>query len=88
MRNEAVSLDAARDDVRGYLPSDANLTQSVDKGDGRIIDIYTSAILSSRFGSTAWNGGKVGTFSIQYKFRAPSDRMVVSAMFRLGDGQF
>ena len=28
---------------------------------------------------------KVGTFSIQYKFRAPSDRLVVSAMFRLGD---
>jgi hypothetical protein len=85
MRNEAVSLDAARDDARAYLPSDANLTQSVDRNDGKIIDVYTSAVLAGRFGPTAWNGGKPGTFTIQYKLRAPTDRMVVSAMFRLGD---
>jgi hypothetical protein len=87
MRNEAVALDAARDDVKAYLPSDATVTQSIDRGDGRVIDVYSSPILSSRFGPTAWNGGKVGTFTITYKFRAASDRMVVSAMFRLGDGQ-
>ena len=71
MRNEAVSLDAARDDARAYLPSDANLTQSVDRGDGRIIDIYTSTISPAASAPTAWNGGKAGTFSIKYKFRAP-----------------
>jgi hypothetical protein len=88
MRNEAVSLDAARDDARGYLPSDANLTQSVDRGDGKIVDVYTSTILANRFGPTAWNGGKPGTFTIQYKLRAATDRMVVSAMFRLGDAGY
>jgi hypothetical protein len=88
MRNEAVALDAAREDARAYLPSDAVLGQSIDRGDGRVIDVYSSALLASRFGPTAWNGGKPGSFSIQYKFRAPSDRMVVSAMFRLGDGPF
>lgn len=87
MRNEAVALDAARDDVKAYLPSDANVTQSIDRGDGRVIDVYSSSILGSRFGPTAWNGGKVGTFTVTYKFRAASDRMVVSAMFRLGDSQ-
>lgn len=85
MRNEAVSLDAAREDARAYLPADANLAESVDRGDGKIIDVYTSTALAGRFGPTAWNGGKSGTFTIQYKVRAPSDRMVVSAMFRLGD---
>jgi hypothetical protein len=87
MRNEAVDIDAARDDVKAYLPSDATVTQSVDRGDGKVIDIYSSSLLSSRFGPTAWNGGKVGTFTITYKFRAASDRMVVSGMFRLGDAQ-
>jgi hypothetical protein len=87
MRDEAVALDAARDDVKAYLPSDATVTQSIDRGDGRVIDVYSSSNLSSRFGPTAWNGGKVGTFTITYKLRAASDRMVVSAMFRLGDGQ-
>jgi hypothetical protein len=87
MRNEAVDIDAARDDVKAYLPSDATVTQTVDKGDGKVIDIYSSSLLSSRFGPTAWNGGKVGTFTITYKFRAASDRMVVSGMFRLGDAQ-
>jgi hypothetical protein len=88
MRNEAVNLDAARDDARAYLPSDANLVQSVDRNDSKIVDVYTSAILTNRFGPTAWNGGKPGTFTIQYKFRAQNDRMVVSAMFRLGDAGF
>jgi len=83
-----VSVDQAREDARAYLPADASLTQSIDKGDGRIIDVYASASLGSRFGNTAWNGGKVGTFSIQYRFRSPQDRMVTSAMFRLGDAQF
>jgi hypothetical protein len=85
LRDEAVALDAARQDAQAYLPADANLTQSVDRGDGRIVDIYSSALLASRFGPTSWNGGKAGTFSIQYRFRAPTDKMVVSAMFRLGD---
>jgi hypothetical protein len=88
MRGEAVALEAARNDARSYLPSDANLTQSVDRGDGRIVDIYSSSILASRFASTAWNGGRAGTFTIQYRFRTPADRMVVSAMFRLGDAGF
>jgi len=87
-RDDAVALDAARDDARAYLPSDAALMQSVDRGDGRIIDVYSSAILTNRFGSTAWNGGRAGTFSIQYRFRTPADRMVTSAMFRLGDALF
>jgi tetratricopeptide (TPR) repeat protein len=87
-RDDAVALDAARDDARAYLPSDATLIQSVDRGDGRIIDVYSSAILTNRFGTTAWNGGRSGTFSIQYRFRTPADRMVTSAMFRLGDALF
>ncbi|MFN8635529.1 MAG: tetratricopeptide repeat protein [Chloroflexota bacterium] len=85
---EAVTLDQAREDARAYLPADATVTQSIDKGDGRIVDVYTSPSLTARFGSTAWNGGKAGTFSIQYRFRSPADRMVISAMFRLGDAQF
>ena len=88
MRGDAVNLEAARNDTRAYLPEDAALVQSVDRGDGRIIDIYSSAILTNRFGSTAWNGGKAGTFSIQYKFRSAADRLVTSAMFRLGDALF
>jgi hypothetical protein len=88
MRGDAVSLEAARDDARAYLPGDATQVQSVDRGDGRIIDVYSSAVLTNRFGSTAWNGGKAGTFSIQYRFRSAADRMVTSAMFRLGDALF
>jgi hypothetical protein len=87
-RDEVVDLDTARKDAQAYLPSDAALTQSVDRGDGRVIDVYSSAILTSRFGPTAWNGGREGTFSIQYRFRTPADRMVTSAMFRLGDALF
>ena len=88
MRGDAVSLEAAREDARAFLPEDASQVQSVDRGDGRIIDIYSSAQLTNRFGSTAWNGGKAGTFSIQYRFRSAADRMVTSAMFRLGDALF
>jgi hypothetical protein len=88
MRGDAVALDTARDEVRAYLPSDAAQVQSVDRGDGRIIDVYTSALLAPRFGSTAWNGGKAGTFSIQYRFRSAADRIVTSAMFRLGDALY
>jgi hypothetical protein len=88
MRNDAVSLDAAREDVGVYLPADATLSQSIDRGDGRIVDVYTSESLARRFGSTAWNGGTVGTFSIQFRFRSAADRLVTSAMFRLGDAQF
>ncbi|MCC7372038.1 MAG: hypothetical protein IT306_26720 [Chloroflexi bacterium] len=84
-RNDATPLDAARNDARVYVPSDAVLVQSLDRGDGRIIDVYSSAILTGRFGQTAWNGGRPGTFTIQYRFRTPADRMVISAMFRLGD---
>jgi hypothetical protein len=87
-RDDAVALDAARDDARAYLPSDATLIQSVDRGDGRVIDVYSSTILTNRFGATAWNGGRAGTFSIQYRFRTAADRMVTSAMFRLGDALF
>jgi hypothetical protein len=87
-RGDAVSLEAARSDVSAYLPQDATQVQSVDRGDGRIIDVFSSAQLSSRFASTAWNGGKSGTFSIQYRFRSAADRMVTSAMFRLGDALF
>lgn len=87
-RSEPVALDAARDEARAYLVSDAVLVQSVDRGDGRIIDVYSSAILGNRFGATAWNGGRTGTFSIQYRFRTAADRMVTSAMFRLGDVLF
>ena len=88
MRGDAASLDAAREDARAYLPSDATQTQSLDRGDGRIIDVYTSALLGSRFGASSWNGGKPGTFSIQYKLISPADRKVLSAMFRLGDALF
>lgn len=84
-RNDAVTLDVARNDARAYLVSDAALVQSYDRGDGRIIDVYSSAILANRFGQTAWNGGRAGTFTIQYRFRTAADRMVMSAMFRLGD---
>jgi hypothetical protein len=87
-RNEPVALDAAREEARAYLVSDAVLVQSVDRGDGRIVDVYSSALLGSRFGPTAWNGGRAGTFSIQYRFRTAADRMVTSAMFRLGDVLF
>jgi hypothetical protein len=87
-RGDAVSLDAARAEASAYLPQDATQVQSVDRGDGRIIDVYSSAQLPSRFASTAWNGGKTGTFSIQYRFRSAADRMVTSAMFRLGDALF
>jgi hypothetical protein len=87
-RPDAVALDAAREEARAYLVSDAVLVQSVDRGDGRIIDVYSSAILGNRFGPTAWNGGRTGSFSIQYRFRTPADRMVISAMFRLGDVLF
>jgi hypothetical protein len=85
---EAVTLDVARNDSRAYLPTDAALVQSVDRGDGRVVDVYSSPTLASRFGQSAWNGGKAGTFLIQYRFRAASDRMVTSAMFRLGDALF
>jgi hypothetical protein len=88
MRGDAVSLEDSREDARAYLPEDATQVQSLDKGDGRIVDVYTSSSLTGRFGSTAWNGGKAGTFSIQYRFRSPADRMVTSAIFRLGDAQF
>jgi hypothetical protein len=87
-RGDAVSLEAARAEASAYLPQDATQVQSVDRGDGRIIDVYSSAQLPSRFASTAWNGGKTGTFSIQYRFRSAADRMVTSAMFRLGDALF
>jgi hypothetical protein len=85
---EAVSLEAAREEAKSFLPSDATETQTVDRGDGRIIDVYSSAILANRFASTAWNGGTQGTFAIQYRFRSAADRMVTSAMFRLGDTLF
>jgi hypothetical protein len=88
MRGDAATLEAAREDVKAFLPADATQVQSVDRGDGRIIDVYSSPQLTSRFGPTAWNGGTSGTFSIQYKFRSPADRMVTSAMFRLGDALF
>lgn len=88
MRGDAVNLEAARNEVRAYLPEDATQVQSVDRGDGRIIDVYSSAQLAGRFKPTAWNGGKTGTFSIQYRFRTAADRMVTSAMFRLGDALF
>jgi hypothetical protein len=85
---DAVSLEDARDDVRGYLPNDAQLTQSIDRGDGRLVDLYTSASLTPRFGPTAWNGGQPGTFAIQYRYRNVDDHHVTSAMFRLGDQAF
>lgn len=88
MRNDAVSLEAAREDARVYLPEDATLAESIDRGDGRIVDVYRSESLARRFGSTAWNGGTIGTFSIQYRFRSATDRLVTSAMYRLGDAQF
>jgi hypothetical protein len=88
MPKEEVSLEEAREDARAFLPADATLSQSLDRGDGRIVDVYASQSLAGRFGPTAWNGGKVGTFSIQYRFRSAADRMVTSAMFRLGDAQF
>jgi len=88
MRGDAVGLEDARNETRAYLPEDASLVQSVDRGDGRIIDVYGSALLTGRFGPTAWNGGKAGTFSIQYKFRSAADRLVTSAMFRPGDALF
>lgn len=88
MRGDAVSLDNARNEARAYLPEDAEQVQSFDRGDGRIVDVYRSASLNGRFSSTAWNGGKAGTFSIQYRFRSAADRLVISAMFRLGDAQF
>lgn len=84
---DAVALDAARDDARAFLPSDAALMQSVDRGDGRIIDVYSSTILAGRYGPTSWNGGRSGTFSIQYRYRS-ADRLITSAMFRLGDALF
>ena len=87
-RDEALDLDAARNEARAFLPSDAALMQSVDRGDGRVIDVYSSTILTNRFGATAWNGGRSGTFSIQYRFRSAADRLVTSAMFRLGDSLF
>jgi hypothetical protein len=85
---DAVSLEDARDDVRGYLPNDAQLTQSIDRGDGRLVDLYTSASITPRFGPTAWNGGQPGTFAIQYRYRNVDDHHVTSAMFRLGDQAF
>ena len=88
MRDDAVSLETAREEVKAYLPEDATQVNTIDRGDGRIVDIYASPKLTGRFGPTAWNGGKEGTFSIQYKFRAAADRLVTSAMFRLGDAQF
>ena len=88
MRGDAVSLEAAREDVSAYMPKDAEQIQSIDRGDGRIVDVYNSPSIANRFGPTAWNGGKTGTFSIQYRFRTPADRMVTSAMFRLGDARF
>jgi hypothetical protein len=84
-RTDAVALDAARNDVRTYLVNDAVLVQSVDRGDGKVIEVYTSAVLTNRFGPTAWNSGRPGTFTVQYRFRTAADRMVTSAMFRLGD---
>jgi hypothetical protein len=85
---DAVTLEAARDDVRQYLPADAQLTQSIDRGDGRLVDVYTSASLTPRFGETAWNGGKPGTFAIQFRYKSTDDHHVTSAMFRLGDQAF
>jgi len=85
---DAVELDVARDEARTYLPADATLNQTIDKGDGRLVDIYTSPSLTSQFGPTAWNGGKQGMFLIQYRFRSGDDRHVTSAMFRLGDVLF
>ncbi len=85
---DVVSLDAARDEAKAYIPADSTLTQSIDSGDGQIIDIYSSPSLESRFGPTAWNGGQAGTFAVKYKFRATNDRMVTSAMFRLGNSRF
>ena len=88
MRGDAVSLENARNEARAFLPEDAEQVQSFDRGDGRIVDVYRSASLNDRFSSAAWNGGKAGTFSIQYRFRSAADRLVTSAMFRLGDAQF
>jgi hypothetical protein len=88
MRDDAVNLETARNDTGAYMPEDASLIQSVDRGDGRIVDVFSSAILTNRFGPTAWNGGQAGTFSIQYRFRSAADRLVTSAMFRLGDALF
>lgn len=84
----AVALDAARSEARAFLPADATLIQSIERGDGRTVDVYASASLASRFGPNAWNGGKTGTFSIQYRHRSAEDRRVTSAMFRLGDVAF
>jgi hypothetical protein len=85
---DAVSLDVARAEARAFLPSDASLIQTVERGDGRTVDVYSSASLAPRFSPMAWNGGKVGTFSIQYRHRSAEDRRVTSAMFRLGDVSF
>ena len=54
----------------------------------RHLGAAAAKVLARRFGSTAWNGGTVGTFSIQFRFRSAADRLVTSAMFRLGDAQF
>lgn len=85
---EAVELEAARAEARPYLPADATLVQSVDRGDGRIIDVYASTSLSSRYTTTAWNSGKPGTFAIHYRFKGPTDRRVTSAMYRVGDALY
>jgi hypothetical protein len=88
LSRDAATLEAARDEARNYVPADAALTQSIDKGDGSVVDIFTSPSLTSRFGPTDWNAGRPGTFAVKYRYRTLDDHHVTSAMFRLGDMPF
>ncbi|MCC6174662.1 MAG: SH3 domain-containing protein [Chloroflexi bacterium] len=81
---EAVPLDVARSEGRTLIPSDAQMVGTSERANGRIIDTYTSESLIGRFGPSSWDGGKPGTFSLQYRTRT-ADKLVTSILFRLGD---
>jgi hypothetical protein len=86
--SDAATLEAARDEARNYLPADATLSQSVDKGEGSVVDVYSSPSLTSRFAPATWNTSHPGTFAIKYRYKSMDDHHVTSAMFRLGDQPF
>lgn len=78
-----VTLDAARNESKTFLPQDAKLVGTSTGPDNMPVDLYKSEALKTYFASVNdpdfWKGGEPGNFIVQYR-KSEKDQNLISAI--------
>jgi len=85
---DPVTLDAARQESKNFLPEDAQLVQSYIGPDNVPVDLYKSETLKTYFASVTdpdfWKGGEPGNFIVQYR-KSNQPNMFSAIVITLGN---